>query len=352
MSPSSEPPPRRIIASRAPIRILDNGGWTDTWFAKHGKVFNIGVSPYAEVELAVYDAGDRHEQVTLHVENYGDSYAFSTGNGRPGRHPLLEAAIGFIGIPQGVSVEITTFSEAPTGASTGTSAAMCVALIGALNRLRSGRMTIREVAYAARHVEVELLGNQCGIQDQLCSAYGGINFIEIKAFPEASVTRVEVPDDILAQLEQRLVLVYLGRGHDSSAMHRMVISELEQAGPECRQLEDLRRAAERSRDAVQSGNLGSLGRAMVENTEAQGRLHAELVGRDALRVIDIARKHGALGWKVNGAGGPGGSLTILCGPRSHARRVMVREICEDHSSYQVIPIHISLRGLICLDQHL
>ena len=46
--------PQRIINSIAPIRICDNGGWTDTWFAGHGKVFNIGVSPYVEVQIAVY----------------------------------------------------------------------------------------------------------------------------------------------------------------------------------------------------------------------------------------------------------------------------------------------------------
>ena len=50
---------------------------------------------------------------------------------------------------------------------------------------------------------------------------------------------------------------------------------------------------------------------MIANTEAQRSLHPELVGVDASRVIDVAAAHGAIGWKVNGAGGEGGSLTIL-----------------------------------------
>ena len=49
--------PLRIINSVAPIRICDNGGWTDTWFAGHGRIFNIGVYPYAEVQIEVYPAG-------------------------------------------------------------------------------------------------------------------------------------------------------------------------------------------------------------------------------------------------------------------------------------------------------
>ena len=68
---------------------------------------------------------------------------------------------------------------------------------------------------------------------------------------------------------------------------------------------------------------------MTESTEAQGRLHPALVGTEARRVIEIAKAHGALGWKVNGAGGEGGSLTLLCGESSARKRALVREIEQD-----------------------
>jgi D-glycero-alpha-D-manno-heptose-7-phosphate kinase len=101
--------------------------------------------------------------------------------GRPGpdRHLLLEAAIEEIGLPDAYALEISIYSEAPAGCSTGTSAAVTVALIGALDYLTPGRMSPHEVAYAAHRVETERLNLQSGIQDQLCSAYGGINFIEM-----------------------------------------------------------------------------------------------------------------------------------------------------------------------------
>ena len=54
MSDKEQRRPLRIINSVAPIRICDNGGWTDTWFAKYGKIFNLGVYPYAEVQIEVY----------------------------------------------------------------------------------------------------------------------------------------------------------------------------------------------------------------------------------------------------------------------------------------------------------
>nr|HPL30728.1 GHMP kinase [Anaerolineae bacterium] len=85
--------PLRVINSLAPIRICDNGGWTDTWFAEHGKVFNIAVYPCAEVQLAVYPAAAREERIVIHAENYGQRYAVHPDAASWGPHPLLEAAI-------------------------------------------------------------------------------------------------------------------------------------------------------------------------------------------------------------------------------------------------------------------
>jgi D-glycero-alpha-D-manno-heptose-7-phosphate kinase len=84
---------------------------------------------------------------------------------------------------------------------------------------------------------------------------------------------------------------------------------------------------------------------MTQNTEAQRNLHPDLISPDAQRVIEIAQAHGAVGWKVNGAGGEGGSLTILCGSLSHDKRAMIREIEEESPLFQNIPIYLSRFGL-------
>jgi D-glycero-alpha-D-manno-heptose-7-phosphate kinase len=101
------------------------------------------------------------------------------GQPLPDRHPLLEAAIGAMAIPDDLALEITIYSEVPAGCSTGTSAAVTLALIGGLDALTPGRMAPHDVAYAAQRIETERPKLQCGIQDQLCSAYGGINYIEM-----------------------------------------------------------------------------------------------------------------------------------------------------------------------------
>ena len=337
--------PLRIVNSLAPIRICDNGGWTDPWFAGHGKIFNIAVYPYVEAQMLVFERRGRDARVTIHAENYGERYTIGVPQGVYEKHPLLEAAIDYMKIPEDISLEVTIYSEAPSGCSTGTSAAVSVALIGALDTLTPGRLTPHEVAQAAHRIETELLKQQCGIQDQIASAYGGINYIEMHQYPYASVSQIPVSETLWWELESRLLLLFIGQAHQSSEVHKMVIGELESEGPESPRLMPLRKAAEDSRDALCGGSLAALGRAMVENTDAQAELHPDLISADHRRVIRIAREHGALGWKVNGAGGAGGSVTILCGSRRSVKRAMVRAVEQENSRYRNIPVYLCRSGL-------
>jgi D-glycero-alpha-D-manno-heptose-7-phosphate kinase len=337
--------PSRTITATAPIRICDNGGWTDTWVARRGKVFNIAVRPLVTVRIDVFPPGTRDGRVVLDARNYGVRYAPRLDSPDWGPHPLLEASFREIRPPDTADIEVTIRSDAPAGASTGTSAAVLVALLGALDRLVDGGRGPQEIASAAHAVETVHLGQQSGIQDQLCSAFGGANFIDMTDYPRATVTPLTLPDRARRELQRRLALIYLGRPHSSSAIHEKVVRDLEQRGPDCAQLEALRAAAERARDAFVAGDFEALGSAMRDNTAAQADMHADLVHRDAWRVIEIAAAHGAAGWKVNGAGGDGGSITLLSSERPTARRAMVRAILQDNPSLVRIPIVISRRGL-------
>lgn len=345
MAHSNEAHPLRVINAAAPIRICDNGGWTDTWFAGHGKIFNIGVAPYAEVQISVYPRAARADHVVLHAENYGERFAIEPGSHSHARHALLEAALAEARPPDELALDITIHSQVPAGASTGTSAAVTVALLGALDAISAGRMSAHAIAYAAHRVETERLKLQSGIQDQLCAAYGGLNYIDMHAYPHASVSQIQPPDAIWWELERRLVLVFLGKAHSSSAVHEQVIAGLEREGGASPRLAALRQTAERSRDALAAGDFAALGRAMIDNTAAQAELHPALVNTEARELIELAREHDAIGWKVNGAGGDGGSLTLLCGPSASARRSMISTIEQTNPLFQPIPIALSRSGL-------
>ncbi len=318
---------RKTYETLAPIRICDLGGWTDTWFAGRGSVLNVAVSPYVRCLVTVDEVPESDERFVLSVEDYGDRYRIDPRNVVFGKHPLLEACVKSMGVPRGLDVEVSLHSSVPGGSSTGTSAAVTVALLAALGRLscKSRRLSPYELSVKAHEVETIHLRRQSGVQDQICSAFGGVCFIDMDDYPHSNVTRVPVARGVLKELERRLTLVFLGRSHDSTSVHEEVIrSLLDDRGAD--RLEPLRRAAVRGRDALISGDLETFGASMTGNSEGQMNLNAALVSRDALKIFDIARKHGALGWKVNGAGGDGGSVTILGdGDPSH-RADMIGEI--------------------------
>jgi D-glycero-alpha-D-manno-heptose-7-phosphate kinase len=337
--------PSRIINAVAPIRVCDLGGWTDTWFAETGAVFNIAVDPFAEVQIRVNENGAGAPRVTLHAEDFGDRYVVDRQAPRYGKHSMLEACIDIMELPESMSFDIHLHSDAPAGCSTGTSASVSVALLAALDLLTPGRRSPHEIAALAHRVETEKLGLQCGIQDQLCAAYGGICFIEMFDYPRASVSQIDIPDVVRWELERRLLLVFLGEAHASSKVHGQVLERLDQPGADKSALVPLREAAYAGKDALFTGDLEGLGRCMIANTEAQASLHPALVSNDAKAIIELAQKYGALGWKVNGAGGNGGSLTILCGPDSAEKRAIVQELPAINPKYQVLPIHLAPGGL-------
>ena len=340
--------PVRVVHATAPVRVCDIGGWTDTWFARHGHVCSIAVEPGVTVRAAAYPRGTRPHAVVDAVD-YGDRLVLGPGRPVPVRHRLLGAVIEEAALPDDLAVELSVTSGVPPGCATGTSAAVAVALLGALDRLTATRRTPAEIARAAHRVEVERLGLQSGVQDQLAAAHGGINHIEVIDYPDARVRPLPLDDEIRSQLERRLLLVYLGRAHHSSTVHDHVVAGLAGEGPGSPRLDVLRRCAERAVEALGRGDLAALGRVMNDSTDGQAALHPSVVSDDARRVIAMAEANRALGCKVNGAGGDGGSVTVLCGVGADARRTLAGAF-EEIEGASVIPVRLSAHGLRCHDR--
>jgi D-glycero-alpha-D-manno-heptose-7-phosphate kinase len=328
------------ITVTAPVRICDCGGWTDTWFARHGAVLHIAILPGVTVTAS---AAPGAETVMARLRNYDETYEFATGE-LPGRHAIIEAAVAEYPL-RGSSVVLEIESDMPPGASTGTSAALAVALIAALTSLRGESMTPSLLAQAAHRLETEQLGQQAGVQDQIAAAYGGVNFIEIAEYPDVVVTPLELAEHVKRRLERQLALVYLGRAHLSSEVHHTVIADLGRAGGPRQALEDLRGAALYARDALTAGDLAAFGLALQRNVDAQRRLHPSLVNDVAGRVGALAEEIGSLGWKVNGAGGDGGSIAILFDSDVERSRVeMSARLARLVPSARLVPMRLADRG--------
>ena len=338
--------PRTIIHARAPIRVNDIGGWTDTWFSGEGKVLNLAMSPKVEVEVAVFENhSGRKDRAHVHAVDYGDRFRIDPDEPGFDRHPLLEGALNSLPVPHDVDIEVTLRSHVPGGCSTGTSASVCVALLGALDRLTGPGRSREAIASLAHRVETEKLGLQSGIQDQLCAAHGGASFIHMRDYPGADVESLALEEDLLAELDQRLHLIFLGRAHTSSVLHEKVIALLENRSAGFEHLETLRRLANEAREALLGGDLEAYGEVMIRNHECQRSLHPDLISPEADRVITLARAHGAPGWKVNGAGGSGGSLTLLSGADLDQRDRMIREIEGLGLGIAAIPVSLDRAGL-------
>jgi len=336
----------KIIHAQAPLRINDIGGWTDTWFSKEGKVLNLAIKPSVEVQVKVYKNEKKEEKrVLVNAENYGETIRVNPERPSSRKHPLLQFAIGTLPIPKEFQLEINIFSPVPAGISTGTSASVCVALLGALDLLCAERHSLEEIASLAHRVETEKLKQQSGIQDQICASYGGICFIHMYRYPKAHVEPIKLEERVWEELDRRICLIYLGKPHRSSAIHEKVIERLERGGPQFQQIKKMTSVAQKAKGFLLEGDLESYGEMMILNNECQRSLYSKLISKQADFVIQVAKKYRASGWKVNGAGGKGGSMTILASTDDFLRRQMIEEINSLGGGIRFLPVFLSPSGL-------
>jgi D-glycero-alpha-D-manno-heptose-7-phosphate kinase len=303
-----------IIESRAPNRILDFGGWTDTHFAGVGAVTNIAVSLFAHVTVKTRKAPG----VTIHILDYGErvKVADVVRQKYGTKHDLLLAALKVMKVKAGLDIYIT--ADVPPGCSTGSSAAISVALLKALTMIAKKPLVPHELAGMAHSIETRELGQECGVQDQTASAYGGINFIDIYDYPDSRVSPVPLSETLRLKLESQLLLVYEGKGHLSSDVHRAVIKNLSKPKSKVKDcLSRLSKCAVEAKDALLKEDLERLAEVMNLNNKWQKSLHPGITTGKIEDIERIAKKQGMIGAKINGAGG-GGSITLLCAPGTRA----------------------------------
>jgi D-glycero-alpha-D-manno-heptose-7-phosphate kinase len=195
-----------------------------------------------------------------------------------------------------------------------------VALLAALRAARHDAIDPATIAAQAHAIESGL-GWETGVQDQWAAAFGGIGDLVVR-YPDVVRRDVRVSAATLDQLDARLVTYYLGRPHSSSETHKVVISHLGDVGAES-PYGTMRRAAAAAVDALEAGDLDAYAATMTVTTEAMRAIETTLISAGFDRLIAIAHEHGSPGWKVNGAGGDGGSITIV-GPANEGDRATMR----------------------------
>ena len=200
---------------------------------------------------------------------------------------------------------------------------LLVALLGALDRLAGGQRSDNEIGGSAHGSRPCVSGSSAAFRISSAPHSAGELHRDVRVSSRRCVA-LPLPDS-LRRGRSTAGPGLPGPAHSSSAVHEKVERNLEQRGPDCAELESLRAAAERARDAVLAGDLAALGSAIATTPRRRPRFTRNSFTSDAWRVIEIAGAHRAAGWKVTGAVGDGGSMTLLgsgdraARPRDRAR---------------------------------
>ncbi len=325
----------RVIFSRAPVRICDIGGWTDTWFYPNGAVFNMAIDLYSHVRLQENkDQKVRIISENLNVKTEIKSYRKIEYNGNL---DLLKAAVKRMEIEHGLDIFIR--ADIPPGSGIGTSASVAVALLAALARYKGESIIPHEIASMAHKLETEELNLESGVQDQYAAAFGGINFMEID-YPRVKLHPIHLGDQMICQIESQMMLVYLN-SRSSSEMHKNVIKKYMQGDTNIQQLfNTLKNCAIEMKSAVHSKNISDFATIMNKNWNAQKNLHP-LMNTEAITKIEkFVNENGAIGFKCNGAGG-GGSITLLA---DVGKEFDLKKKISD-AKYTILPVNLNFKGL-------
>ena len=289
-----------MIISQTPLRLSLAGGGTDfpRFFKEEGgAVLSFAIDKY--VYVIVKERFD--DRIYL---NYSKKEIVDRVDQI--EHELIRETMRMTGVEKGV--EITTLADIPSGGSgLGSSSAITVGLLNALYAYQGVQVTAEQLAREACQIEIETLKKPIGVQDQYIAAYGGIRFFE---FSKAGVDVKKVPlsNYKKMRLAEQLLLFYTDTTRNADGILE------EQRRNIVEKLEELRQIREMARDiyaAFQKEDISIVGSKLHEGWELKKKLATQISSGDIDRWYTEARKAGATGGKIAGAGG-GGFLLLYC----------------------------------------
>ena len=298
-----------VIFARAPLRISLGGGGTDL------------PSYYREHEgFLVAGAIDKYVYMLVHTvfqRRYRMKYAQTeeVDEVREIRHPILRETL--IRYWRGNPLEIASVADVPAGTGMGSSGAFTVCLLKALAYARSASISTEALARAASEIEIDVLGEPVGKQDQYVAAFGGICSYTFHQDDSVEVSPLELSDETLRRLRDQMLLFYTGETRSASAI--LVEQDLRSRQRDKSMLENLHRTKEmglQGRDLLVAGDLEGYAAMMHEHWEHKRRRSVGMTSERIDHLYAVARATGVLGGKLVGAGGGGFLLVFASQPES------------------------------------
>jgi D-glycero-alpha-D-manno-heptose-7-phosphate kinase len=326
-----------IIRAKAPLRISFAGGGTDVPpfpAQQGGLVLNATINRYAYGTLRPRD--DDSIQILSHDYGLRTEFGVHEPLVFDGKLDLAKAAIRRFAGRESRGFDLLLHSNAPPGSGLGSSSAMMVALIGVLAEFRNLPVTDYELAELAHSIEREELGIKGGRQDQYAAAFGGFNFIELDA-DRVVVNPLRVAPDVMLELEHNLLLCYTGTTRQSDHIIEDQTARFEQGNEDAvAGLLAQKDLAVEMKNALLQRRLRDFGALLNTAWEAKKRMSSRISNDRIEELYDEARRAGAIGGKVTGAGGGGYVLLYCRSDRKHevAERMIELDASVDEFAFE------------------
>ena len=304
-----------MIITRSPLRICLGGGGTDlpSYYREHaGFVVSAAICRYVYITIneafnpRIFVKYSRFEEVDS-VEQI--------------QHPIIREALKLTGVT-GPHLEIVSLSDIPAGTGMGSSGSFTTALLSALHAYRRESILPRDLAEQACHIELELLKEPIGKQDQYIAAHGGVTSFSFFSDDRVQVQPLDLSSDTLAKLEDNLLLFFTGSSRNASDILRDQDTRSKQ-NDACilDNLHFTKKLGLESRDALLAGDLNHFADLMNIHWEHKKRRSPGMSNGSIDKLYALARANGARGGKLIGAGG-GGFLMFYSEEKTRLRSAM------------------------------
>jgi len=307
-----------MLIVRTPVRISFAGGGSDfpSYYEKFGgMVLSTSIDKYFYTVLT--EREDRQTQIissdlkTLESCEQVEKMEFQGSD--------LEIPFAVLKhLRCDVGVNLFLASEVPPGTGLGSSAAVCVNILKTLSVFLGHDLSVEELAETAFHIARNILKKPVGKQDEYAVALGGLNVLQFFAHG-VEVERLRLPEELLLDLEQNLMLFFTGSSRDSSEILQGQDRSIQQRQDVVVDaLTALKQLVPPMREALLSGDLDAFAGLLDEGWKIKKRISSKISNSRIDQIYEAAKSRGALGGKIAGAGG-GGFLLLYCERENQAK---------------------------------
>lgn len=327
-----------MIITRTPYRISFVGGGTDyhPWYQQNGgAVISTSINRYCYLNVRFLPPFFEHKYraVWSMIEQVKDIQDIE--------HPAIRAVLNYLEISDGVEVQHQ--GDLPARSGLGSSSAFTVGLLHAMYAMRGMMSSPRELACEAIHIERDILKENVGVQDQIATAFGGLNKIIIHPNGEFDVTPLILPLSRQRQLQDHMLLFFTGVSRTASDIAADKIKSIPQKTTELTQMRNMVDQAERILCSNQE--LTAFGELLHEAWQVKRKISSKIAPQFVDDVYQRARNAGAIGGKLLGAGG-GGFMLFFVKPEDKVK------VCDALHDLLLVPFDFETSGsqIIFYDQ--